>query len=218
MATVPDPISRDDVAKLRLRRVPRQARSREKLAKVLSAADRLLADEGAEALTTTRVAEAAGVSVGALYQFLPDRDAIIAALADRYLGRLEELMDSFVEQAQTTRWDDPVEVLVEAFAALYRAEPGFRALWFGRYLTEETREADRRHKRLMAHGVHRVLIAQGVVGDDRESATACFTAFLASDAVMQQAFRSDDAGAVELLHQNKVMLRAYLAQMMKESR
>lgn len=216
MTTVPDPISGDDVAKLRLRRVPRQARSREKLAKVLSAADRLLADEGAEALTTTRVAEAAGVSVGALYQYLPDRDAIIAALADKYLGRLEQLMDTFIEQAQTTRWDDPVGVLVDAFAELYRAEPGFRALWFGRHLTEETRDADRRHKRLMAHGVHRILIAQRLVIDDAESAAAAFTAFLASDAVMQEAFRSDDAGAAELLQQNKVMLRAYLAAM-KES-
>src|SRR3954447_25159346 len=64
------------------RRVPRQARAREKLARVLEAADRLLAEEGVEALTTTRVAAAAGVSVGALYQYLPDRDAITEPLAE----------------------------------------------------------------------------------------------------------------------------------------
>lgn len=217
MTTALGPINADDVAKLRLRRVPRQARSREKLAKVLATADRLLAEEGADALTTTRVAEASGVSVGTLYQYLPDRDTIIAALADQYLGRLEGLMDAFIQQARTERWNDPVEVLIEAFASLYRNSPGFRALWFGRHLTEETREADRRHKRVMAKGLHRILIAQGLIGDDTESATACYTAFLASDAVMQAAFRSDDAGAGELLEQNKIMLRAYLAEL-KESR
>jgi AcrR family transcriptional regulator len=54
---------------------------------VLKAADRLLAAEGTDALTTTRVAAEAGVSIGALYQYLPDRDAILHALADRYLTR-----------------------------------------------------------------------------------------------------------------------------------
>jgi len=195
----------------RLRRVPRQARSREKLAKVLAAADRLLAEEGVEALTTTRVAAEAGVSVGALYQYLPDRDAITEALAELYLGRLETLMDSFAEQAAGETWADPVGLLVDAFAGLYRAEPGFRALWFGRGLADGSREADRAHKRVMATGVHRVLVAQGLLRDDYAAAVACRTAFLAADAVIQEVFRGD--GAPELLEPVKTMLRAYLGQL-----
>jgi AcrR family transcriptional regulator len=194
----------------RPRRVPRQARAREKLARVLEAADRLLAEEGVEALTTTRVAAAAGVSVGALYQYLPDRDAITEALADGYLARLEDLMTAVAEQAAKETWDDPVGLLVDAFAGLYRAEPGFRALWLGRGLTEATREADVAHKRVMATGVHRVLVAQRLLRDDEEAATACRTAFLAADAVIQEAFRADPAGAAGLLDELKVMLRAYL--------
>ncbi|WP_329046290.1 TetR family transcriptional regulator [Amycolatopsis sp. NBC_01488] len=193
-----------------LRRVPRQARAREKLARVLEAADRLLAEEGVEALTTTRVAAAAGVSVGTLYQYLPDRDAITEALADGYLARLEDLMASFTDQATQETWADPVGLLVDAFAALYRAEPGFRALWLGRGLTEAAREADGAHKRVMATGVHRVLVAQGLLRDDDEAATACRTAFLAADAVIQEAFRADPEGAAGLLVQLKAMLRAYL--------
>ncbi|WP_103353500.1 TetR/AcrR family transcriptional regulator [Amycolatopsis sp. CA-128772] len=192
-----------------LRRVPRQARSREKLAKILAAADRLLAEDGVEALTTTRVAAEAGVSVGALYQYLPDRDAITEALAGLYLGRLETLMESFAEQAAGETWADPVGLLVDAFAGLYRAEPGFRALWSGRGLTDGTREADRAHKRVMATGVHRVLVAQRLLRDDYEAAVACRTAFLAADAVIQEVFRGD--GAPELLEPVKTMLRAYLA-------
>jgi AcrR family transcriptional regulator len=194
-----------------VRRGPRQARAREKLARVLEAADRLLAEEGVEALTTTRVAAAAGVSVGTLYQYLPDRDAITEALAEGYLARLEDLMTSFADQAAKETWDDdPVGLLVDAFAGLYRAEPGFRALWLGRGLTEVTREADVAHKRVMATGVHRVLVAQGVLRDDEEAATACRTAFLAADAVIQEAFRADPEGAAGLLAHLKVMLRAYL--------
>lgn len=193
-----------------LRRTPSQARSREKVARVLAAADRLLATEGIEALTTTRVAAAAGVSVGALYQYLPDRDAIVDALADRHLARLESLMASFAERAARETWPDPVAVLVDAFADLYRAEPGFRALWFGRHLTERTREADRRHKRTMATGVHRVLVAQHLLPANETAATVCYTAFLAADAITQEAFRADPGGAADLLNQLKTMLRAYL--------
>jgi AcrR family transcriptional regulator len=197
-------------AETSLRRTPRQARSRQKLALVLEAADRLLATEGAEALTTTRVAAEAGVSVGALYQYLPDRDAIVDTLADGYLARLETLMDSFAERAARESWADPVAVLVDAFAGLYRSEPGLRALWFGRHLTERTREADRVHKRAMAAGLHRVLVAQGLLGDDAAAAAACRTAFLAADAVIQEAFRAEPGGAEVLLDQLKTMLRGYL--------
>lgn len=200
------------------RRTPRQARSREKLAKVLAAADRLLAAEGAEALTTTRVAAEAGVSVGALYQYLPDRDAIIDTLADQYLARLEALMDSFVERAARESWPDPVAALVDAFAGLYRSEPGLRALWFGRHLTERTREADRLHKHAMAAGVHRVLAAQGLLGDDAAAAAACRTAFLAADAVLQDAFRAEAEGAADLLDHLKTMLRSYLDALRSEGR
>jgi predicted deacylase len=62
----------------------------------------------------------------------------------------------------------------------------------------------------MATGVHRVLVAQGLLRDDAEAATACRTAFLAADAVIQEAFRADPDGATALLDQLKVMLRAYL--------
>ncbi|MEV5714883.1 TetR family transcriptional regulator [Amycolatopsis mediterranei] len=197
-------------AGVRLRRVPRQARSRQKLAQVLAAADRLLAADGVEALTTTRVAAEAGVSVGALYQYLPDRDAITEALGEVYLARLEDLMTSFAERAAEETWADPVGLLVDAFAGLYRSEPGFRALWFGRGLTDGTREADLAHKRVMATGVHRILVAQRLLRDDYEAAVACRTAFLAADAVIQEAFRRD--GSPELLEPVKTMLRAYLGQ------
>jgi len=209
MAGEQDPIGAD-VAALRLRRMPRQARARDKVARAVEVADRLLATEGVNALTITRVAAEAGVSVGALYQYLPDRDAIVEALADRYLTRLEELMDSFVARARREVWDDAVAVLVEAFAHYYRSEPGFRALWFGRHLTEWTREADRRHKRAMAAGVHRILVAQRLLPDAAAAATACNAAFLAADAVIQEAFRGDPHEADSLLDSLKFMLRAYL--------
>src|SRR4051812_39912638 len=111
------------------RRTPQQQRSRELVARVLDAAERLIAS-GAEGVSTTAIAQAAGVSVGALYQYFPDTGAIVTALATRHMDAFASLMDDTVSRALEDRWDDPVGALVDLFAARYRAEAGYRALWF----------------------------------------------------------------------------------------
>ncbi|MGF0174087.1 TetR family transcriptional regulator [Streptomyces sp. Marseille-Q5077] len=195
---------------VQLRRTPQQARSKARLARVLQAAERVLVDEGVQALTTTRIAAEAQVSVGSLYQYLPDRDAIIDALAAGYFARLEGAMDDLVRAAAAEQWDDPVGVLIDAYAAIYRTEHGFRALWFGSILTEQTRAADREHKRRMADGIRRILLVLGVAQDDEALGRACHAAILAADALAQEAFRRDPEGDPGVLDEARLMLRGYL--------
>ena len=193
-----------------LRRTPQQARSRARLARVLEAAERILVEEGVESLTTTRIASEARVSVGSLYQYLPDRGAIIDALAAGYFAKLEAAMDALVEAAATERWEDPVGVLIDAYAEIYRTEHGFRALWFGSGLTERTRTADREHKRRMADGIRRILLALRLAEDDETLARVCHAAILAADALAQEAFRRETKGDAALLEETKILLRGYL--------
>jgi AcrR family transcriptional regulator len=193
-----------------LRRTPQQARSKARVALLLDAAERVLVRDGVAALTTSRVAAEAGVSVGSLYQYLPDRGAIIDALAATYLNRLERLMDAYVHAAAAERWSDPVGVLIDGFAEIYRTGAGFRALWFASGLTEQTRAADRAHKHRMADGVHRILLVLDLADGHPDLLATCEAAVLAADAVVQEAFRRDEAGDVALLTEAKRMLRAYL--------
>ncbi|WP_320673205.1 TetR/AcrR family transcriptional regulator [Patulibacter defluvii] len=194
----------------RLRREPQQERSRERLQRALDAADRLLAAEGVEALTTTRIAREAGISVGSLYQYVPDREAIVDALAARFLEQFEALMETVVAAAADERWDDPAAVVMEAFVARWRAEPGYRALWLGRHLTPQLQEADRRNKRVLADGARRILVAQGHAVDGDELARKCWTAVLCADALLHDAFRLDPDGDPATLAEAVVLLRAYL--------
>ncbi|XYD08606.1 TetR family transcriptional regulator [Methylobacterium sp. NMS12] len=62
------------------RKQPRQARSSDLVAAVLEAAAQVLAEVGAERFTTARVAERAGVSIGSLYQYFPNKAAILFQL------------------------------------------------------------------------------------------------------------------------------------------
>ena len=68
------------------RRSPKQARSRATLEAILEAAAQILERRGPPGLTTNDVAERAGVSIGTLYQYFPDKTAILVAAARRELG------------------------------------------------------------------------------------------------------------------------------------
>src|SRR3982074_628088 len=92
----------------RLRRVPQQERSREKLRRLLDAADAVLGREGADALNTVRIAEVAGVSVASLYRYLPDKQAIAEALAVRYWSELEDLVAAVAQHAEREPLADPL--------------------------------------------------------------------------------------------------------------
>ena len=194
-----------------LRREPQQARSRARLAVLLDAAEELLVREGPGALSTTRIAAEAGVSVGSLYQYFPDKAAIVDALAWRYLGDFEELMDALVSEAAANPTEDPAGGVIDAFALRYAAQPGYRALWLGRHLSDELLAADRDNKALLAQGVRRILVDGAIVSDHQELATACHAAVLAADALLQEAFRLDAQGDSDLLAEAKHLLRTYLA-------
>jgi AcrR family transcriptional regulator len=192
-----------------LRNRPQQARSRARLENVLVAAEQLLIREGADALTTTRVAAEAGISVGSLYHYLPDRDAILHSLALGYLAGFEAQMESFVERAQTLDWDGFIETVIDAYADSFRSQAGYRALFLGRHLSEQTRAADRAHNQTMAAGLHQILLAMGVPDDDRLP-SMCRTVQLTADALMVAAFRDDPSGDDAMLTECKRMIRSYL--------
>jgi AcrR family transcriptional regulator len=201
----------------RLRRVPTQARSRERVRRLLDAAEELLAADGAEALTTTRVAAAAGVSVGSLYQYLPDKGAIVEALARRYLAEFEQLMRELERDARQggPGWEDPVARLIDAFSERYRERPGYRALWFGRELSDELRAADRQNKVALAQGVRRIAVALRLARDDAYLRVAARAGVLVTDSILQEAFRSDPGGDPQLIEEAKRILRLYLAEVVR---
>lgn len=192
-----------------LRRMPTQGRALDKVNRALDAAERLLHQEGVDAITMPRVAEEAGVSVGALYQYLPDREAIVAALSAEYHARLEGLMDDIVARHAELVTDDPVSSVIGAVAELYRDQSGTRALRAGLQSSAQS-QLSRAHKQRMVAKVQRLLVVTGVLRDGQSEAVAR-TLFFAADALMHEAFAEDGGGDAQLLEQLTLMLRAYLS-------
>lgn len=98
------------------RKQPRQARSNALLAAVLEAAVQVLAEQGARRFTTARVAERAGVSVGSLYQYFPNKAAILFRLQHDEWRRTTALLAAILEDESVAPLDR-LRRLVHAFLA-----------------------------------------------------------------------------------------------------
>ena len=193
----------------KLRNVPIQARSRERLRRVLDAADQVLASEGPEAFTTTRIAQAAGVPVGSVYRYFPDKQAIVEALAVSYWSDFEDLVAGVAETDERDPLDDPSSAILETLAAGFRARPGFRALWYGGLRTEEVRDATRPTRTAIARSVERVLAVHRPDAPAADRAAVARMVVLAGDGLLREAFRIDPDGDPTVLAESKAMLDAY---------
>lgn len=111
------------------RRTPVQARSRARVDAILDAADAVFLEMGYAAATTNHVAARAGTSIGSLYRFFPDKEALLVALANRYGQRMHAI-------AVTVTPPDPrgqtlarlVENGIDTFNAFLVASPGFATI------------------------------------------------------------------------------------------
>ena len=117
------------------RNQPRQPRSRATVAVILDAAIRVLDREGLDALTTSRVAEVAGVSVGTLYQYFAHRDAIVAALQDRELERAGAMLERVLKSGAPLSDQELARSIVAELLALYRAAPALHRVLAARGLS-----------------------------------------------------------------------------------
>jgi AcrR family transcriptional regulator len=100
------------------RKQPKQARSTELVASILEAAVQVLAKEGAQRFTTVRVAEKAGVSVGSLYQYFPNKAAILFRLQSDEWRQTSDLLRGILEDLKRP----PLERIRKLVHAFIRSE------------------------------------------------------------------------------------------------
>lgn len=106
-----------DQLRLNPRKSPRQGRSQATCGAILEAAAHILVAEGRHALTTNRIAERAGVSIGSLYQYFPGKEAILAALI-RDMRR--EMLEDFAAAARESAGRDLARAAEALIAAVLR--------------------------------------------------------------------------------------------------
>lgn len=136
-------IKETSVRMVQARRSPAQERSQETVQRIFAAAARLLA-RGVpfDDVTTGMIATEAGVSVGSLYRFFPDKQAIVDAIAVRHLGLFKEQLVRDMMMSPPADGESALHAAIDAFVAYLDENADFRTIAYGgRHVSRNAREA-----------------------------------------------------------------------------
>ena len=106
-----------------MRKSPSQKRSEATISTLLDATSQLLAEGSLKAVTTNRIAERAGFSIGTLYQYFADRDGILIALAARTRERIAGNIVAEISQVDTSEGEPNVRAIVRALLCMFSEAP-----------------------------------------------------------------------------------------------
>jgi AcrR family transcriptional regulator len=113
-----------------MRRQPQQLRSQERVNQILDVAEQLFIAEGYSATTTNRIAAQAKVPIGSLYQFFPDKTAIVQALAKRYTKLLHQRFAALdPDELVKLSLRDYVDRLIDVSDQFFTDHPGYHAIF-----------------------------------------------------------------------------------------
>jgi AcrR family transcriptional regulator len=114
------------------RNSPRQQRSRETYERVLDVAAKTFEERGYAGTTTNKVAEAAGISIGTLYHYFPDKDALLYSLADRHLAWASESMMAAFDRLRDDEpgLEESLRAGIEVNVRLHVEEPQLHRLLY----------------------------------------------------------------------------------------
>jgi AcrR family transcriptional regulator len=113
-----------------LRRVPQQDRGQRRIDRILCAAAEVIGAVGVDNATTNAIAARAETSVGSLYQFFPNKEAVVRALAARYVAQLRSIMEgSTPRDAWRLPLADLVENVVSPLARFHEENPAYRHVY-----------------------------------------------------------------------------------------
>jgi AcrR family transcriptional regulator len=201
------------------RRVPTQRRSQERLARIARAAGELCAEVGAEAVTMEAISARAETSIGSLYQFFPNKDALLHAVAERYVADLIALLDA-ADRSDVA--DLPLEALVDAllepFVAFHRAHPGYFTILFAPQGSAALRGLRGRLRSRLAQRVERLFEARAPHLAPSKRRRLALTAVEAARALMQFIEVSVPRGGRRAMRDElRAMLVAYLGPWLERS-
>jgi AcrR family transcriptional regulator len=111
-------------------RKPKQRRACQTVDAVLDAVVRVLKRDGFRSVTTNRIAEVAGVSIGSVYQYFPDKQAIFVALHKRHIEHIDRMVETTLIEHAASSLHDLMTAMIEAMIDAHAADPQLYELLF----------------------------------------------------------------------------------------
>ncbi len=194
-----------------MRRTPNQRRSRERVERILDCSVELIAAGGGDGLRMSALAEAAGISIGSLYQYFPDKAAVIQTIAERYHAQSTACIEVGLANVRTI--DDltaAFDGLIDVYYALFLAEPAIGDIWAAAQadnaLSAIELAESRKHAAILVAALKRLV----VTSDEEKLATSAFLVMHLCEATMRLAISADRPEGRRLVDAYKGMASAEL--------
>lgn len=193
-----------------MRRLPTQRRSRETVARILAAAEQLLATIGYDRAVESPqlLLEEAGVSKGAFYAYFTSPDMAMETVALRYMEKSKAMADDF-SSAPYDRWEQIAERAIEVYSDYYR-DPAVRELWLKGHLSAAAVDADDRANLHIATRLWEAITRVAPGRTARLQIYHCAVAIEILDYLLRFAFRREVEGDPRLIREAAVAMTAYL--------
>ena len=114
--------------KISPRKRPRQPRSRDTVDTLLAATARILVRDGYDHASTNKIALKAGVSIGSLYQYFPNKQALVAELIDRHCEKMATVCREALQASAAAPLETAVLQTVKAMVAAHSIDPKLHAV------------------------------------------------------------------------------------------
>jgi AcrR family transcriptional regulator len=190
--------------------VPVQGRSLARVNRMLDACAELVDEVGYDGLTTTLLAERAGVAIGSVYQFFPDKRAIVQQLTLRNVDTYVERLTGRIANGDLANWWDAVDAAIDEYIDMHRSVPGFRTLHFGDVVDRHLLDDERDNDAVIAEQLVRVLAGGFGLAEGTNLSFSLAIAVEIADSLIKLAFRLRPDGDEAVLVEAKDIIRDYL--------
>ena len=210
------PVSKDQG--LAARRVPTQARSRQRVLRILDAAAHEFAELGFDSATTEGIATRAGTSVGSIYQFFPNKHALFEAIGSRYLDEARTLFETMTTgQALKVPWWELLDGAIDAFAAMHKHSVGFRAVWLNLQMSRGFLAAGEALNAEIAKQTEAIFARQAPGLGKAKRKMAANVVVETISAMLLFSARNKEPFASQILEEAKVLVRRYVEPYVKSA-
>ena len=200
------------------RRRPSQERSRDRVERILDATSALLGDTPVDKITTAAIAEQAGVPIGSVYQYFPNKLAVLAELARRVMEEVDLKTASLIaEDFGVLPWDQAIDGAIDATIEGFASQPGYLQLLLSIRPTPEFRAiTDESNERVAAMLAFHPALQRLIPADRIQLVTRA--AIQAANALQDWALSEDDPELRNrIIVEMKTLLKGYLAVYMDEA-
>jgi AcrR family transcriptional regulator len=206
---VSNPVTAPDASGPR-RRIPKQARARERVERILDAARAELEGRPATDITIESIAERAGVAVGSVYSYFSSKTALLLAVAATVMDEADAETARQLVECRNLPWREAVDRTVEATLGVLRDSPDYRQLLRTIRFTPEFAEVTTLSNDRVAD-MTSLHPAFGRAGIDRHKAQQiCRTVMTAANALQDRALADEQLDFEALLEETKRLVTGYL--------